>query len=389
MKKVIKEFLEPSKKEKQELWEKAVFVFDTNVLLNLYRYSAKTRNSLLNAFESLTGRIWIPYQVAYEYMRKRCEVIYETVQRYDQFKKEAETFTGKAVETLRLTSNDEEVSELKRYLFKWLDSNKERNLLVLNPEEDEILEKILKIFDGKVGDIVPESELDVIKKEGEERYKKSIPPGYKDGIKKKGQEDDNNAYGDLIIWKQIIKYSKENNIGIIYVTHDQKEDWWNIVKGKTIGPRVELRREFFAETKQEFHMYSMNNFISTYNSLNEVQIDKSAVEEVISLDRAVNKRRKERSYSLSEKIAKVEETLEKIQNRISRRRKIIIDIENKQKQGLEMPENIKTQYDNTKQKMEELEYAYAMKQKELEGLKENLKRREMDKQVLDIIMKEY
>lgn len=151
MKEVIKEFLEPSKKEKQELWEKAVFVFDTNVLLNLYRYSAKTRNSLLNAFESFTGRIWIPYQVACEYMRKRCEVIYETVQRYDQFKKEAESFTGKAVETLRLTSNDEEVSELKRYLFKWLDSNKERNLLVLNPEEDEILEKILKIFDGKVG----------------------------------------------------------------------------------------------------------------------------------------------------------------------------------------------------------------------------------------------
>ena len=59
----------------------------------------------------------IPYQVAYEYMRKRCEVIYETVQRYEQFKKEMENFTNKAVETLRLTSSDEEVSELKRYLF--------------------------------------------------------------------------------------------------------------------------------------------------------------------------------------------------------------------------------------------------------------------------------
>lgn len=39
--------------------------------------------------------------------------------------------------------------------------------------------------------------------------------------------------------------------------------------------------------------------------------------------------------------------------------------------------------------MEELEHAHAIKQKELEGLKENLKRREMDGQVLDIIMKEY
>ena len=78
MKNAIREFIEPTNKEKQELWEKAVFVFDTNVLLNLYRYSAKTRNSLLAAFESFKNRIWIPYQVAYEYMNKRCEVIYET-----------------------------------------------------------------------------------------------------------------------------------------------------------------------------------------------------------------------------------------------------------------------------------------------------------------------
>lgn len=68
-------------------------VFDTNVLLNLYRYSAKTRKSLLAAFENFKGRVWIPYQVAYGYMRKRCEVIYETVQRYEQFKKEMENFT--------------------------------------------------------------------------------------------------------------------------------------------------------------------------------------------------------------------------------------------------------------------------------------------------------
>lgn len=205
MKNAIREFIEPTNKEKQELWEKAVFVFDTNVLLNLYRYSAKTRNSLLAAFESFKNRIWIPYQVAYEYMNKRCEVIYETVQRYDQFKKEIDIFTSKAVETLRLTSNDDEISELKRYLFKWLDSNKDRNLLVLSAEEDEILDKILTIFEGRVGEKIDDAELNVIKEEGKKRYDKAIPPGYKDDKKKKNQEDDNNAYGDLIIWKQIIK----------------------------------------------------------------------------------------------------------------------------------------------------------------------------------------
>lgn len=377
MKNAIKEFIEPTSKEKQQLWEKAVFVFDTNVLLNLYRYSAKTRNSLLAAFESFKERVWIPYQVAYEYMRKRCEVIYETVQRYDQFKKEIDIFTGKAIDTLRLTSVDEEVSELTRYLIKWLDSNKDRNLLVLSAEKDEILDKILTIFDGRVGNNIDAAELETIKEEGKERYEKLIPPGYKDDKKKKGQEDDNNAYGDLIIWKQIIKYAKENGTGVVYVTHDQKEDWWNIVKGKTIGPRVELRKEFIKETGQEFHMYSMNSFISTYNKMNEVPIDKSAVDEVISLERSDRRntrtKGKRREYSASEKIARTEETIDKIQNRILRRKKIVEDIENKyQKQGILLPENIQSQYDNTKMKMKELEEIYVNKVKELEILKQSV-----------------
>ena len=58
MKNTIKEFIEPTNKEKQELWQKAVFVFDTNVLLNLYRYSAKTRKSLLAAFENFKFDFW-------------------------------------------------------------------------------------------------------------------------------------------------------------------------------------------------------------------------------------------------------------------------------------------------------------------------------------------
>ena len=141
MKNKVREFIEPSNKEKQDLWEEAIFVFDTNVLLNLYRYSAKTRDALLNAFDSLKERVWIPYQVAYEYMNKRCEVIYETVYRYDQFRKEIEMFASKAISTLRLTPKDEEITELNKYLYKWLESNKDNNLLVLKTDEDEIREE--------------------------------------------------------------------------------------------------------------------------------------------------------------------------------------------------------------------------------------------------------
>ena len=39
MKKAIQEYIELKDIEKEALWNEAFFVFDTNVFLNLYRYS--------------------------------------------------------------------------------------------------------------------------------------------------------------------------------------------------------------------------------------------------------------------------------------------------------------------------------------------------------------
>ena len=73
---------------------------------------------------------------------------------------------------------------------------------------------------------------------------------------------------------------------------------------------------------------------------------------------------------MSEQVLRAEETLGKIQSRILRRQQIIKNIEDKyQKQGIDLPENIQTQYDNTKAKIEELEIVYTRKQQELAELK--------------------
>ena len=66
MKSKIWEYLTLSAEEQQNLWNNCVFVFDTNVLLNLYRYTSTARDTLLNAFEFLQNRVWLPHQVAYE-----------------------------------------------------------------------------------------------------------------------------------------------------------------------------------------------------------------------------------------------------------------------------------------------------------------------------------
>lgn len=92
MKNAIREYIELSEAEKKTLWDNATFVFDTNVFLNLYRYSQKTREALLDAMGQLENRIWMPYQVAYEFMRRRPEIIIETVDRYTKLKQESDKF---------------------------------------------------------------------------------------------------------------------------------------------------------------------------------------------------------------------------------------------------------------------------------------------------------
>ena len=67
------------------------------------------------------------------------------------------------------------------------------------------------------------------------------------------------------------KYKIDKSKKIIYPVYNKNEIVVpNInVKGKTIGPRFELRREFYKETNQKFHMYTMSSFIEAYNRTNE------------------------------------------------------------------------------------------------------------------------
>ena len=64
-----------SEKELKEHWEKDIFCFDANVLLNLYRYSPSTREAFFSLLEKVKDRIWITYQAAFEYQKNRLVVI--------------------------------------------------------------------------------------------------------------------------------------------------------------------------------------------------------------------------------------------------------------------------------------------------------------------------
>lgn len=279
MRDAVKEYIYYSEEEKRDLWDNAIFVFDTNVYLNLYRYTFKTRELLLSAFSGLKERLWMPNHVAHEYMKNRNEVIWETNHQYDTLQSEANKFIELCRTTLKLEKSDTDLGMLSTQMSDWIKNAKTKNIIVSELYADSILQHLLTLYAGKVGKAFSNEELRTLEQEGKTRYAAEIPPGYRDSGKQK-VNNLNNIYGDLIVWKQIITYAATEKKDIILVTNDQKEDWWEMVHGQTIGPRIELRKEFFESTKQRFHMYSMRSFITRYESGNDIKIDSKTIDEI-------------------------------------------------------------------------------------------------------------
>ena len=365
MRTTIWEYLIPSPEEKEALWDNCVFVFDTNVLLNLYRYTSITRDTLLAAFDDLKERVWLPHQVAYEFGKDRCDVIYETVEKYKNIEKLEQDFISRLMTELRLKADDKSVIQLQTSIDAWTDEQRKRNLWVTQASDDKILNTVLSIFDKKVGLPFSPEEMNSISAEGKERYEKLIPPGFCDAKKEKSG-DENNAYGDLIVWKQILAYSATNHIDIIYVTHDQKKDWWNISKGRTVGPRIELRKEFSEKTGQNFYMYSMDSFLEQYSKHKGQKADQSVIEEVTQIDSRKKKAIRKKSSTLFEYSSILERNIVTLRDRIARRQRAISNIQTKY-QGKTMPPEVVAQLRNTEVNMAQLQHQLLIKQQEYDS----------------------
>lgn len=273
MNSILKEYEDFSKEKIATIWEKAVIVLDTNILLNLYRYSESTRDNIIEVMEAFKDRLWMPYQVGIEYFNNRESTFLSIAKMGDDLKKQLDE--GKKA-LLNVYNNKEtsrhphlEKEEIgKRYddAIKAVKEFIDQQTAKLHDykAEDIVLQRLLSIYDGRVGTDFSTDELFEIYKEGEIRYAGLIPPGFEDERRKRGKGL-RHLFGDLIIWKDMIRYSKEHGVDIIFVTEDAKEDWWDKKAGK-LSPHKELLREFRKESGgHTLLMYQQKGFLDASN----------------------------------------------------------------------------------------------------------------------------
>lgn len=245
MKNAIKEYIELTEEQKTKLWKNAIFVFDTNVFIRLYSLTKEARDAFFEAIEKIKDRIWMPHQVAEEFMKNRVNVILKNLGDYDNLKQKTNNYIKELAQIFNIPETDKECEKHKNQLNAWIDKYRDSNLLVKDFSSDLILDKILNLFEGKTGKPYTSEEKEKMEKEGEIRYKKQIPPGYKDDGKKKNEDIINNAYGDFFLWRQILDYSFNESKNIIFITNDKKEDWWKYSQWKNCWSKSWIKKRVF------------------------------------------------------------------------------------------------------------------------------------------------
>lgn len=303
-------YLQPTMEEIDEAWGKGFLTLDANVLLDLYRYHSTTCQSLLDAMEAFGNRVWISDQAAQEFFRNRKSVIVAAEKTF----REAKASLGELSNAI-----EGSIGKLRSYrlvprasldaLATRLDeavattSGELAGAASSHPDylkADPILERLLALFEGRVGDAPGEDAKKQLCEEGEQRRVAKIPPGYLDEGK-----DGDRAYGDFILWRQILDFSKSSGVPTILVTSERKEDWWELRAGKAVGPRMELMKEAVESTGQRVYIYQTDRFLERAAAQSGTAVDTDSVEEI----REVNARRSSRRAEVAPAVRVLQETL--------------------------------------------------------------------------------
>lgn len=300
---------------------------DTNVLLNIYRYSKETSDKTLYLLNKIKDRLIFSYYVAFEFTKNRKKVESASIEEYKKYQSKIESKYEEIINELKSISNNKLAKKDK--LIESIIKNKEKVLQNFDISIDKKMEvfksgleeEICQLFEGKIIDKYSDIEFESIKAEGIRRQKNQIPPGYKD--EEKGEN------GDYYIFKQLIDYSKNNDIDIIFVTDDVKEDMFQTIRGIK-SPRPELLNEFNKETNHKLIIMTVQEFLN-----NKIIFDENISEKVLDEIKIISNENRYISVKMQMRIRKflyrafkyeTEDEIEENSNDISKALRTIIRI---------------------------------------------------------------
>lgn len=278
-------------------FDHALIVLDTNVLLDLYKYSADVTATWFDILMRLKGRVFIPHQVMEEFWRNRGTIaltpdstiaaradvaksLRAARSRYEGWLK-SRGLQADAQETALLEQIETAQTRLDEMFQDAISKHNDRFDAL--PHKDEIVQRIVELTSGSDGATLGRpysaSELKNLYADGDKRFKEKIPPGYMDdgnNPEAKAGKDTDKKYGDFVLWRQALDFARDFTADeaittLILVTGDLKQDWWQTVtlskdesgeKATTRMPRYELLDEVRTELGMTYAQLEPRAFLS-------------------------------------------------------------------------------------------------------------------------------
>jgi PIN domain-containing protein len=276
-------YYRPSEEEFKKLWDTALIVPDTNVLLTLYRLSEATRGKLIEILGLLQERIFIPYQVAYEFQNRRIDVIEDQMKAYENVEEAIGGFAAEVGKGMRqhprLDKQDleERITDALEPVIEHLAAVRAGHPDPLEDDDplgvDAIRDALEPLLAERIGE---PRDLEQLTTEGRERYERKQPPGWADEKKPEPQR-----YGDLAIWFEILDRAKREGKAVILVTEERKADWWWVREGRSLGPRIELVEEMQEKAGQRLYLYGVERFMEEASKALGVEFSEDERDDVV------------------------------------------------------------------------------------------------------------
>lgn len=279
----------PTDDDYQRVLSDGLVVVDTNVFLNLYRYTAQARQDYLDVLNALRNNLWIPERVVHEFWKCRESVLHDprsaedTIKQLEDLNNKARVQINRWAKLASLPDN--EVSDLIKTVRESIDQVQR----TIDEHEDElyedfaqdtntdpVLRELESILDGKVGPPFDPAEFDELVKEGRRRVAAEIPPGFSD-VKTKGLDG---AYGDYLVWEQVLRQASSANRDVLFVTGDSKPDWWRRAREKLRGPHRDLVKELRERAGVRLFMLSPDQLLKHAKSSLQVTVDEESAASV-------------------------------------------------------------------------------------------------------------
>lgn len=302
-----------------EIKDDCIVALDANALLFPLEFTSESVSAVEKVYTQLTReeRLIVPAQAVREFYKHRSRKISEIVEALDAAIKKAkkQIFEKK----IPILESDEDYKEAQAIGRKIINDGKDLEIKLISISQklkdgigtDPVSIIYRRLLGGSICDFEFTKDINREKfiEEVSRRARLHIAPGFKDQNKEDG------GVGDYLIWTTILQEAKRTQKHCIFVTEEEKADWW-IKKHGTFQPRPELIDEYRrASGGKSLHLIPLSGLLLQFKAKKQV------VEQIQELEKEQKqnfifpkKRRIIKSSSHNEKIRLLEEKRRKLYN---------------------------------------------------------------------------